>query len=113
MSERRRFRRAELSEAVAVSLQPKRGESGSEPIVGRVKNISLAGLLCHIPGACALQPGDEVNCHVSIPPPQRRTFPFQRVLGRGTIIRVMPDTASQSLAVAFMPDVTALGTIEY
>ncbi len=124
MSERRRFRRAELTEAVPVSLHPRHNESDSPEIVGQLKNISLAGLLCQIHSPCELQPGDEVKCHVLIPPPQRRSFPFQRVLGRGTIVRVVPTKASSNstpaspasswqLAVAFMPDVTAFGAIEY
>lgn len=99
-----------------MSLQPRTGESSPAEIVGQVTNISLAGLLCHVAGSCVLQAGDEVNCHVLIPPPERRNFPFQRILGRGTVVRIMPDSSaapSFNLAVAFMPDVTAFGAIEY
>ena len=120
-SERRRFRRAELNHAVPVSLRPRAGEPASGEIVGQVKNIGLAGLLCQVPGPCALHAGDEVSCHVSIPPLQRRSFPFQRLLGNGTIVRAIPTEAAPAtsssprveLAIAFMSDVTALGTIEY
>lgn len=117
MSERRRFRRAELSESIPVSLRPRAGEVPPAEITGQVKNISLAGLSCSVPNSCGLQPGDEVSCQVLIPPSNRRNFPFQRILGRGTILRATPDAsaapASTTLAVAFMPDVTAFGTIEY
>ena len=116
MSERRRFRRAEFNDAVPVSLRPRTAEPTPPGIVGHIKNISLAGLLCQVNHPCELKPGDEVSCQVSIPPPQRRSFPFQRVLGNGTIVRVMPTenpAAALHVAVAFMPDVTALGAIEY
>jgi len=120
--ERRRFRRAELD--VPVTIRPLGTEEAAEmAVTGQVKNVSLAGVYCHVRAPCLLRPGNHVTCSISIPLEQARWFPFSRVQGKGWVVRVEPlpvgrragETPAEEpllgVAVAFMPDVTALGTI--
>jgi len=121
--ERRRFRRAELD--VPVSIRSWGQEETGEAITGQVKNVSLAGVYCHVPAPSPLKPGQQVICSISVPPEQARWFPFSRVQGKGWVVRMdsvqtgrrageaPPDEPLLGVAVAFMPDVTALGTIEW
>ena len=126
LSERRQFRRAELDVTIAIRPIEEEGTSSSTVIEGRVKNVSLAGALCFVPTPCPLKTGQPVVCAVTIPLEQARLFPFARINGKGWIVRIAPvaagrrsgDAAQQggeqllSVAVAFTPDVTALGTLE-
>ncbi len=120
--ERRRFRRASV--AVDVAIRPQDGGEAPEAVItGAVKDISLAGVYCYTKIPCTLKPGDGVICSVSVPPEQARGFPFSRLLSKGWVVRVEPVQAGRrageeqsteslcGLAVAFAPDVTALGTI--
>jgi len=125
--ERRRFRRAELD--VPVTIRPANNNNNSgEPIEGQVKDVSLAGVFCYVKAPCPLQVGQQVVCSVAIPPEQSRWFPFNRILGKGWVARLKPIPMGRrggdrlaateeeevlGLAVAFNPDVSALGTIEY
>ena len=125
LSERRQFRRAELD--VTISIRPLAEEEGASTTVieGRVKNVSLAGALCYVPTPCPLKTGQAVVCAVTIPLEQARLFPFARINGKGWIVRIAPAAAGRrsgdftpgeqylSVAVAFAPDVTALGTLEH
>lgn len=121
--ERRRFRRAELELPVSLRWSPE----GHAPVqaAGQAKDVSLAGVYCYLEPPCPLKPGDAVTCSVEVPPEQMRVFPFTRISGRGMVVRVEPvnrgrragesqgETSRIGLAVAFAPDVTALGSIEY
>jgi hypothetical protein len=121
--ERRRFRRAELD--VPIAIRPMNQDASAEPVIGHIKDISLAGALCYTKAPCALKLGEAVICSVAIPPEQARLFPFARVLGKGWVTRLeplpvgrregerQPEEALLGLAVAFSPDIAALGTIEY
>ena len=122
--ERRRFRRAELDVPVSIRALGEQG-STSEPIVGQAKDISLAGLYCHVKTPCSIASGQSVMCSVVIPPEQARWFPFTRVTGRGNVVRlepvpegrrageIQPEEQLMGVAIAFAADVTALGTIEW
>ena len=120
--ERRRFRRAEVD--VPVAIRPGGAGSASAALIeGQVKDISLAGFYCYMKAPCALKPGDMVSCSMTIPQEQARWFPFTRVVGKGSVMRIEPvpmgrragDTPSEEelvgAAIAFTPDVTALGSI--
>jgi hypothetical protein len=122
--ERRRFRRAELDvTAVLRSLTDE--ASAAEPIIGQVKDVSLAGVLCHVKAPCPLTPGEQVLCSITVPPEQARLFPFTRLHGKGWVVRIEaipvgrregerpPEDELIGLAVAFTPDVTALSAIEF
>ena len=126
LSERRQFRRAELD--VTIAIRPLEEEDGASNTVieGKIKNVSLAGALCYVPTPCPLKTGQAVICSVTIPLEQARIFPFARINGKGWIVRIAPvaagrrsgDFAQQgeqflSVAVAFAPAVTALGTLEH
>ena len=118
--ERRKSRRADTEAPVPIEL---RDGNSAPPVIGQVKNISLAGALCHVQAPCALKPGDEVICSCSLPREGARGFPFQRILGKGRVVRVEAvaggrragETPSEqdlvAVAIAFAPDVTALATI--
>ena len=120
--ERRRFRRAELDVPVSIRAMGTQ-VTDTGPIVGEVKNISLAGVYCHVKASCALTPGQSVLCSVMIPEEQSRWFPFTRVTGKGSVVRLEPvpvgrrageeptDDHLVGMAIAFASDVTALGTI--
>jgi len=119
--ERRRFRRAELN--VLMTMRLVNQDAEAEPVIGQVKDISLAGAFCYTEAPCFLKLGDAVICSIAIPPEQARLFPFTRVLGKGWVTRLepllvgrregerQPEEALLALAVAFSPDVAALGTI--
>ncbi len=121
--ERRRSRRVELDAGLITIRQLKDGQEAA-PVTGQVKNVSLEGVLCHVKAPCALAKGDTVACSLSIPADQTRWFPFNRLLGNGLIVRVEPVASGRragenpsteqllGLAVAFAPNVTALGTID-
>ena len=123
--ERRRFRRAELD--VSVTIHPLPGQDGASapPFVGRIKDLSLAGFYGHVKASCSLKVGDLAMCSIVIPPEQSRWFPFTRVTGKGSVVRLdsipegrrvgdSPPNGEPLLgmAVAFAPNVTALGSIE-
>lgn len=123
--ERRQFRRAEVQ--VPVALRPMNPPSTDHDslITGQVKNVSLSGVYCYTKSPCALKPGERVTCSVAIPPEQTRHFPFTRLVGSGWVVRVDPIPMGRragdnpieeellGLAVAFTPDVTALGAVEH
>ena len=122
--ERRQFRRAEID--VPVSIRAVSPQQPSQPtITGQVKNLSLSGVYCYTTSPCALKPGESVSCTVAIPPEQARLFPFTRIAGRGWVVRMDPILSGRragenpttdmliGLAVAFTPDVTALGAVEH
>lgn len=121
--ERRRFRRAELD--VEVTMHPLGAPEGIDSTVfGRVKDLSLAGFYSHVKTPCSLKVGDMAMCSVAIPPDQSRWFPFTRVTGKGSVVRLDPVPQGRrtgdspegeelmGVAVAFAPTVTALGSIE-
>ena len=113
--ERRLFRRAELDVPVVMRLLANEG-APAEPMAGHVKNVSLAGFFCHVKAPCPLQPGQQVISSISIPPEQAHGFPFTRLHGKGWVVRaaaILGGEALMGLAVAFTPDVTALGTLGY
>lgn len=119
--ERRQFRRADVD--VTVEVRPQRDGELGEAIEGQVKNVSLAGLLCYVQAPCALQVGDRVVCGMTIPESQTRYFPFTRLHGKGWLVRIDQINSGRragevpegehwiGLAIAFAPDVTALGSI--
>ena len=121
--ERRRFRRADLDVEVLIR-SVKDGQENGAVIHGQVKNISLAGVWCFVTAPCSLTSGESVTCSIVIPSEQSRWFPFTRLAGKGTVIRLDPITQGRrvgeqadgepflGLAVAFSPDMTALGSIE-
>ena len=121
--ERRRFRRAELDVPVMIR-SVEEGGSGAE-VTGQVKDVSLAGVYCHIKAPSPLKPGEQVTCSVAIPPEQVRWFPFTRLTGRAWIVRIQSIQGGRregeapsgeqllGVAIAFTPDVTALGSIEF
>ena len=90
-------------------------------MVGQVKNVSLSGAYCHVKAPCLLKTGEHVVCSIRIPSEQTRRFPFTRILSKGWVLRSEPvpvgrrageshDEQLLGLALAFSPDVTALGT---
>jgi len=121
--ERRRFRRAELE--VPVAIRAVGPPEDAEPLIGEAKNVSLAGVYCHLQAPCALTPGQSVMCTVAIPEELVKRFPFARLTGRGSVVRLEPvregrradDNRSSKqligLAIAFAPDATALGAMEW
>ena len=123
MMERRRFRRAELD--VPVSIRSMEQEQSASPVVGQVKDVSLAGVYCYLKDPLPFKPGELVVCSIAIPPEQTRLFPFSRILGKGWIVRAEPVPLGRregerppeeeliGVAVAFTPEVSALGTLEY
>lgn len=123
--ERRRFRRAELEVPVAIRAVGPHEEPAPEPLVGETKDISLAGVYCHLKAPCTLAPGQSVMCTVAIPEELFKRFPFARLTGRGSVVRLEPVPAGRraddnqsskqliGLAIAFAPDVTALGAMEW
>lgn len=118
--ERRRFRRAELD--VPVSIRPATQDASAEPVVGHVKDVSLAGVFCYVKAPCPLEVNTPVIFSIAIPFEQLRAFPFTRLLGKGRIVRTEPipvgrrsgeDQAGeplQGLALEFAPNVTALAS---
>ena len=123
--ERRRFRRAELDVPVTIRPIGPPEEPEPEPLIGEAKNVSLAGVLCHVQAPCALTPGQSVMCTVEIPEELVKRFPFARLTGRGSVVRLEPVPAGRraednrsekqliGLAIAFASDVTALGAMEW
>jgi hypothetical protein len=121
--ERRRFRRADLE--VPVSIRTLDQGASAAPVIGQVKDVSLAGLYCYFKDPCPFASGERVACSISVPPEQARSFPFTRLAGKGWVVRreplqpgrregeSQPGESLVGLAVAFMPDVTALGTVGY
>lgn len=121
--ERRRFRRAGLDVEVAIRLLGTEDGSAST-ILGRIRDLSLAGFYGHVKAPCSLKVGDLAMCSVAIPPEQSRWFPFTRITGKGSVVRLdsVPqgrrlgdspnDEPLMGVAVAFAPDVTALGSIQ-
>ena len=118
--ERRQFRRAELDVPVTIrSLTPE--GSASEPIVGQVKDISLAGMYCTVIKPAPVASGDTITCSISIPADHAKQFPFTRIAGKGRVLRVEGGHRHTSeasganeragLAIAFSPDITALTAI--
>ena len=55
--DRRRFRRAELEAPVVIRAMNAEGAAEQTTVTGQAKNVSLAGLYCHVKGPCALAPG--------------------------------------------------------
>ncbi len=120
--ERRRFRRAELD--VPVTIRPVTEDASAEPVIGHVKDVSLAGVFCYVKAPCPLEPNTPVIFSITVPFEQVRTFPFTRLLGKGRVIRTEPIPVGrrsgelqggeplQGLALEFAPDVTALASAE-
>ena len=119
--ERRRYRRAELNVPVAIRQLGSDGSPGTS-MTGEVKNLSLAGVFCHVKAPSTMELGHTMICSTLIPPEERRAFPFTRIHGKCTVVRVetvpMGRRAGESqaseplvgIAMAFASDVTALGT---
>ena len=82
--ERRQLRRAQFDAAIEIrSRASQEVAANADPIIGQVKNVSLAGAFCHIEAPCSLTAGEQVTCSVCVPPEQTRSFPFTRILGKG------------------------------
>ena len=121
--EHRRFRRATLDAPVVIRTVE---AEGAEPaiITGQAKNVSLAGLYCHVKSPCSLTAGQPVLSSIAFTDEQARLFPFARLLGKGWVTRVESVTAGKragepaerdaliGVTVAFTPDLTALGMLE-
>jgi len=109
---------------VVIRAMNAEGAAEQATVTGQAKNVSLAGLYCHVKGSCALAPGQQVISSISCSEDQARRFPFARVLGKGWVTRVEPvvtgkrvgepieDQTLIGVTVAFAPDVTALGMLE-
>ena len=122
--ERRQFRRADVEVSVEIRPSTPRDGGSAALIRGTARDVSLAGVYCYVEAPCPLQAEDTITCFVTIPPAQARVFPFTRLVGRGWVVRQDPVAESRragdlhagkpivGLAIAFAPDVTALGTIE-
>lgn len=118
--DRRRFRRTELN--LPVSIRSLSSEDGAaNPVIGQVQDIGLAGVYCYVAAPCSLKPDEPVICSVAVSPEQQRIFPFARLQGKGWVLRVgtvtrgrragesPTDESLVGVAIAFAPDVTALG----
>ncbi len=124
MVERRQARRARLEGPIEIRPLDSSG-TPSDPILGHVKNVSLNGVYCAVKEPCQLKPNEEVLCSIKVPQDQTRFFPFNRLHGRGWVVRTDRITAGRragesqadehllGVVVAFSPDVTALSTIAY
>jgi len=123
IADRRHFRRTELN--ITVTIRPvERNASQETTVAGQVKNVSLAGVYCYVKPPCPLKAGDQVMYSISVPREHVRSFPFTRLFGKGWVVRLEPirigRRAGEShegeerlgLAVAFAPDITALGTVQ-
>ena len=120
--ERRRFRRAELD--VQVAIRPVGQDASAEPVIGRVKDVSMAGVYCYVKSPCPLALDTPVIFSISVPFEQVRAFPFTRVLGKGRVVRTEAISVGrrsgelragellQGLVLEFAPDVTALASAE-
>lgn len=120
--ERRRFRRAELD--VQVAIRPVAQNASAEPVIGQVKDVSMAGVYCYVKSPCPLALDTPVIFSISVPFEHVRAFPFTRVLGKGRVVRAEPVPVGrrsgelrageplQGLALEFAPDVTALASAE-
>ena len=119
--ERRRFRRVDLS--VPISIRSGEEAQTKIDLTGQVRDMSLGGCYSYVSGPCELKRHDQIICSLEVPTEQARWFPFARVLGRGWVVRTetihkrrrageSPSEEPQTgIAIAFAPDVTALGTI--
>lgn len=121
--DRRRFRRTELT--APIHLQPCSTDREETKVAsasrGEVKNLSLAGVYCHINAPSPLTPGSTVLCSLAVPREQTATFPFTRVLGKGCVTRLEPVQTGRragdsrpgdpmlGVSIAFASDVTVLG----
>ena len=109
--ERRRGRRIEL----AAPVQIRRGGS-AEPGADHVTdNLSVGGVYFETEAGETYQVDDIVTASVSVPEPQRRSFPFTRLAGRCRVVRVSPlpsaDPAGRErfgIALEFSNDATVL-----
>ena len=122
--EHRRFRRASLDAPVVIRPMKADGVEQAAIVTGQAKNVSLAGLYCHVKAPCSLVAGQPVFSSIAFSEEQARLFPFARLLGKGWITRVEPvpsgkrvgeSTGTDELlgvTVAFTPDLTALGMLE-
>jgi len=122
--ERRKFRRTDLEAPVTIRQFGREGVVKA-PIAGELKNISIAGMYCHLKAPCSLKVGEQISCSVSVPSEQARLFPFNRIVGKGWISRLEPislgrrsgESPSQEqlfgVAVAFAQDVTVLASTEW
>ena len=126
MAERRQFRRADLD--IPIMIRPNSEEEEGSPgaaLEGQVRNVSLAGVFCHLPTPCSLKTSQTVTCSIIIPAEQGRLFPFTRLHGKGWVVRISPVVPGRragdaspneqvlGVAIAFTPDLTALGTLEH
>ena len=83
------------------------------------QNISLAGVYFEAEDADTCAVNEVVIASVSIPEPQRRTFPFTRLAGRSRVVRVKEfpsETAAGGrkrfgVALEFGNDLTALAAL--
>ena len=120
--ERRRHRRANLG--LPVEMRPAADAGGKTPsVIGRLRNAGLAGFYCTVDDPSPFTIGQKIICSISVPPEEFRAFPFSRVMGRAWVVRVEPVPMGRregeappgqpklGMAVAFAPDVTALGSV--
>jgi hypothetical protein len=109
-AERRRGRRVTLD---APLLLRSDGQSSSQH---HTSNLSLVGAYFETAAPGPLAPNAQVTASVSIPEPERRTFPFTRLAGRGRVVRIdelPPQDGSPRYGVAleFSNDLTALTAV--
>ncbi len=136
--ERRQQRRAELKAQVVIRNLDE-AQTDQQPVIGRVRNVSLSGVYAFVPATFSAPPGAPIAISVSIPQESTRQFPFVRLLGKGWVVRIdKPDaktsrrkTEAQAresahnplslhdilggdevgVAIAFSRNVTALGAV--
>ncbi len=136
--ERRQQRRAELRAQVVIRGLAE-AEPNQQPVIGKVRNVSLSGVYAFVPATFSAPPGSPVAVSVSIPQESTRQFPFVRLLGKGWVVRIdKPDNRSHrrqtqaqareaahnplnlqeilggeevGVAIAFSRNVTALGAV--
>jgi hypothetical protein len=114
--ERRRWRRVTLEAPLLIRRLNARGSVPEREY--RSQDISLAGVYFETEELNTLAVNEVVMTSVSIPEPQRRTFPFTRLAGRGRVVRIkelpLEDDSGRKrfgVAIEFGHDVTALTAI--
>lgn len=112
-AERRRHRRVTVEAPIVLRRPGTPGAADGQ----LVTNISLAGVYFETDRRDAFSVNDVLIASVSIPEPQRRTFPFTRLAGRGRVVRLDELPAQDEsprrygVALEFGKDLTALTAV--
>ena len=111
--ERRQHRRVDLPVEARLRSLNGSGQSVS-PVIGRAKDVSLAGVYAFFPAPFPFSAGAAVSFEVEIPPEHAKQFPFVRLLGKGWVVRVTPgeEPSQVGVAIAFTGDTTTLSAIQ-